>query len=146
MGDSAEANIRLGAEPFLQQGEQIVTTLIASVRGHQQATVGGIAGMVGGHRQSVARRSADAANVRLASPMALVLTSRRVLTFAFGGRGKAKELLNDFSLAQVESMQVNRMGLGGLVTVTLAGAPVRLESRVGAARSFAAELDRVKSG
>jgi hypothetical protein len=42
-------------------------------------------------------------------------------------------------------MTVKRLGLGAAVTLTLHGAPIKLESRVGAARAFALELERIKT-
>lgn len=146
MASGTETNIRAGAAPFLHPGESIAAVLIASVRGHQQAMTGGVAGMVGGSRQAKARGSADAADIALVSPMAFVLTAGRVLTFGLGGRGKTKGLLNEFPLVEVGAMEVKRLGLGASVTLTLRGVPVKLESRVAASRAFAAELERVRSG
>ena len=103
-----------------------------------------MAGVVGGERKASARRAADAAGILLASPMALVLTSERLVTVRIGGRGVAKELLNAFPLGDVGSMQVKRVGFGASVTLQLAGVPISLESRVGAARAFAEVLARVK--
>src|SRR3954469_17968757 len=85
MASGTETNIRAGAAPLLFPGESIVAVLIASVRGHQQAMTGGVAGIVGGSRQAKARGAAEAADIALASPMALVLTGGRVLTFGLGG-------------------------------------------------------------
>jgi hypothetical protein len=146
MASGTETNIRAGAAPFLHPGESIVAVLIASVRGHQQAMTGGVAGIVGGSRQATARGAADAADIALASPMAFVLTGSRLLSFGLGGRGKTKELLNEFPLSEVGALEVKRLGLGGSVTFPLRGVPVKLESRVGASRVFAAELQRVKGG
>ena len=146
MGAGNEANIRAGAEDHLARGEQVVATLVVSVRGHQQAAAGGLGGLVGGNRQARARGEADAAGIELTSPMALVLTSARLLTFETGSRGRTKRLLNDFDVSEVAGMQVKRLGLGAAVTLTVPGATVRLESRVGAARAFAAELERLTSG
>jgi hypothetical protein len=143
---NVDENIRAGAAELLAPGEQVLATLIASVRGHQQAMAGGIGGMVGGQRQAKARGDAEARGVKLASPMALVLTPARVLTFKTGGRGKTEELLNDFALSDVDSMHVKRLGLGAVVNFTVLGATVKLESRVGASRVFAAELERLKNG
>jgi hypothetical protein len=144
VGATTDANLRAGSAPYLEAGEQVVATLIASVRGHQQAMSGGISGMVGGQRAASARRASDA-GIKLASPMGLLLTSHRLLTLQTGGRGVPKELLNTFPLVEVESMAVKRLGLGAAVTLTLRGAPIKLESRVGDARAFALELERIKT-
>lgn len=145
MADKTDANLRAGCGQYLEPGEQIIATLIASVRGHQQAMAGGVAGLVGGERKAAARRAVDAAGIELASPMGLVLTSTRLITVKTGGRGAPKELLNAFPLSDIGSMQVKRVGLGASVTLELSGVPVRLESRVGAARAFADNLERGKA-
>jgi hypothetical protein len=102
--------------------------------------------VAGGRRQATARSAAEAAGIKLASPMALVLRPRRLLTFSTGSRGRTEELLDEFALAHVDAMQAKRLGLGASVTLTVHGVPVRLESRVGASRAFGAELERVKRG
>ena len=145
MSASTDANLRTGIARYLELDEPIIAVLIASVRGHQQAMAGGFGAFAGGSRHASARRAADEAGVKLASPMGLVLTDRRLVTVSTGGRGVPKEFLNAFPLTAIESMRVKRLGLGGSVTVTVNGAPVRLESRVGAARLFAAELNRLRT-
>lgn len=146
MADKTDANVRAGVAPFLQPDEEVVATLIASVRGHQQAMAGGIAGMVGGGRAHGARREAEAAGIRLASFMAFVLTSGRLLTLETGNGGRVQRLLDEFSLRDVGTMEVRRMGLGAAVTLTIQGTPIKLESRVGASRAFADQLASVKAG
>ena len=76
--------------------------------------------------------------------MGFVLTRTRLLMMETGNAGKVKGLLNEFSLRDVGPMEVKRLGLGASVTLSILGAPVKLESRVGASRDFAGELARVK--
>src|SRR4051794_24109389 len=144
MGAKTDAAIRAGAAPFLNPSESISATLIASVRGHQQAMSGGLAGMVGGGRAAKARGAAEAAGITLASPMAFVLTPRRLLTVETGNGGKVKRLLDEFPLAEVGEMQVKRLGLGAAVTISISATEVKLESRVGASREFAEALAQAK--
>ncbi|MDX6357677.1 MAG: hypothetical protein QOH37_731 [Nocardioidaceae bacterium] len=145
MGEKADANVRSGVAPFLEQGETVETTLFAQPRGHSQAMAGGVAGMVGGKRAGNARRDAEAAGISLAGTMALVLTPTRLLMVETGNGGKVKGLLGAFSLADVGSMEVRRLGLGGSVALTVLGAQVLLEARVGAAREFADHLEQTKA-
>ena len=144
MGSKTDDNVRAGASPLLQPGEQVVATWIASVRGHSQAMAGGVAGMVGGGRSRSAVKDAEGSGIRLAPFMGFALTPTRVLVFETGNGGKVKGLLNEFSLRDVGPMEVKRLGLGASVTLTVLGTPVKLESRVGASREFAEELARVK--
>jgi hypothetical protein len=145
VGEKAEANVRTGAAPFLEPGEIVATTLFAQPRGHSQAMAGGVAGMVGGKRAGNARRDAEAAGVTLAGTMALVLTSTRLLMVETGNGGKVKTLLGAYALTDVGPMEVKRLGLGGSVTLSVLGAPVLLEARVGAAREFAEQLARARA-
>jgi hypothetical protein len=145
MSDKLDRAVRSGAAPFLHPSEQVLATLIASVRGHQQAMSGGIAGMTGGARAGRARSLADAAGITLTSPMALVLTPRRLLTLETGNGGKVERLLNEFSVAEVGEMKVKRVGLGASVTITVTGVELRLESRVAASRQFAEILAQARA-
>lgn len=145
MGDKTDQAIRSGVAPFLHPSESVVATLIASVRGHQQAMTGGIAGTVGGGRAGRARGAAEDAGITLTSPMALVLTARRLLTVETGNGGKVKRLLNEFSITEVGEMRVRRLGLGASVTLSVVGAELALESRVGASRQFADVLAQTRS-
>jgi hypothetical protein len=146
VGEKTEANLRAGAAQFLHPNEQVVATLIAAVRGRQQAMAGGIAGMVGGGRAKRARRDAEEAGINLAGVMAFVLTPSRLVMLETGNGGKVKRLLNEYELRDVGPMEVKRLGLGASVTLMIEGAPVKLESRVGASREFADHLERAKSG
>jgi hypothetical protein len=145
VGEKTDANVRAGAAPFLEPGEQIVAMMFAQPRGHSQAKVGGVAGMVGGKRAGGARREAAAAGIELAGTMALALTPTRLLMLETGNAGKVKRLLGAFSLSEVDAMEVKRLGLGGSVTLTVRDAPVRLEARVGASREFADQLEQAKT-
>ncbi|MGC4109233.1 MAG: hypothetical protein QM747_02130 [Nocardioides sp.] len=143
MSAKSESNLRAAAAPFLEPGEEVVSTWIASVRGHQQAMAGGVAGLVGGSRAGRASRDAAEAGITLASPMAFVLTPSHLVIVEVGNGGKVKRTLDSFDLADVGPMTVKRLGLGASVTIVLAGVEVRLESRVGASRAFAEALDQV---
>jgi hypothetical protein len=140
MSPATDENLRRGSLPYLEPGEEVVATLIASVRGHQQAMAGGIAGMFGGQRAAGARRLAEGAGIQLASFMGLVLTPSRLLTFDTAGRGVVRRPLDAFALSEVAAFTVKRMGLGAAVTATIRDVEVRLESRVGPSQAFAEQL------
>jgi hypothetical protein len=145
MGAKTESAIRTGAAEFLHPSEDVVATLIVSVRGHQQAMTGGIAGIIGGTRAGKATKAAEGAGIELASPMALVLTSRRLLTLKTGNGGTVKGMLNEFGLQEVGELLVKRVGLGASLTLTLRETEVALESRLGASRDFADVLARARA-
>jgi len=145
MSDKTDTAVENGVASFLHPDERVNAVLIASVRGHQQAMVGGVAGIIGGGRAGKARQAAESVGVNLTSPMAFVLTHGRLITVQTGGGGKVIRLLNEFVLSEVGAMTVSRVGLGASVTMRIRGVDVKLESRVGAARAFAEEFDRVKA-
>lgn len=145
MSAKTEKNIRDGVAPFLDPSERILTTWIASVRGHQQATAGGVAGMVGGSRAGRAAQDAAAAGITLASPMAFVLTRGTLVTVEIGNAGKVKRLLDVYDLDDIGPMTVRRLGLGASVTLEIVGTEVKLESRVGASRAFASALAEARA-
>jgi len=144
MSERTDTTVESGVAAFLQPGERVHAVLIASVRGHQQAMVGGVAGMIGGGRAGKARQAAESVGIDLTSPMAFVLTHGRLITVQTGNGGKVVRLLNEFELSEFGAVEVKRVGLGASVTLRIRGVDVKLESRVSAARAFAEEFDRVK--
>jgi len=145
MGATSDAAIRTGAAEFLHPSEDVIATLVVSVRGHQQTRAGGVAGIVGGARAGRARKAAEGAGIELASPMALVLTSRRLLTFETGRGGNVKAMLNELVLQEVGGLEVRRVGLGASLILTLRDTSIALESRVGASRDFAEVLAQARA-
>jgi hypothetical protein len=75
----AEAKIKEGAAPFLEQGEEVLATIVARPRGwtQQNASPGGglVAGMVGGamggKKQQDNVAAAEESGFEITSPMAL---------------------------------------------------------------------------
>jgi hypothetical protein len=81
--------------------------------------------------------AADEAGLVIDNPMALVLTSQRLLTFKIstpilGHGGQIRALLGGLPLDAVDSLEVKRAGLGRKITITIAGTAVDLEAAAGA--------------
>jgi hypothetical protein len=141
-----ETKIKEGAAPLLEPGEEVLAAFVARPRGWTQATAspggGAVAGMVGGaiggkkQRENVA--AAGEAGFELASPMALAVTQRRLLSLAIaapiglGMGGKVKDLVSAVSIGEVESIESKRLAVGKVVTVTVRGVPFVLEVGAGA--------------
>ena len=138
---SAEDKIREGARPFLEDGEEVVAAFVARPRGWTQ-THAGAAGL-GRGQQSKAQAGAEAAGFELASPMALAITQRRLLSFALGGAavgaGDVKELVGAAPLSEVDSIKVKRLLMGKVVTVSVRGNEFKLEAGAGANAKGVAE-------
>jgi hypothetical protein len=131
--------IILAAKSLLDD-EDIRAVLIASPRGHQTAVAGGIAGEIGIRKQGKAMREAGAVGLEVKPYMALVLTPTRLASVKRDSRGRVTELLGAVPLEAVENAEIKRFGLGGHLTLTVAGAQVKLECRVGDGRAFADAL------
>jgi hypothetical protein len=146
--------IRDGAEVFLEYGEEVISTLRAAPRGRPTATAVGLAGDVVGQDQ--VRRvhgSTGRTGISVASPMALVLTQRRLLTLGVGATaatGRVSEVngvLSAVELGDVDLIQARRLGLGAILTLAVAGGPaVKLGCGVGPARAFVEAFNLVKTG
>ena len=101
------------------------------------------------------KQNVDAAResgFELASPMALAVTARRLLSLkvtAPVGMGigmKVQELVSAVPVSEVDSIEVKRLAMGKTVTVTVRGVPFVLEVGAGAdAKGVADALERVKA-
>ena len=143
MADQLE-QMRQYARTFLEADEQLVAVMTASPRGKNTAiAAGGVGSMIGSKMVQGQVKNAAAAGLRVESQMALVLTQRRLLTvkvgFTLGGTINAvKEVLSAIALAEVDSIEAKRFGLGGVLTIApRGGQPIKLECQVGRARQFA---------
>ena len=70
----------------------------------------------------------------------------RLVGVTLGGQIKeVKEILSVVPLAQVDSVQVKRMGLGGVLVISAGGHSFKLEGKVGDMREFADAFGRAKA-
>lgn len=156
----SEAKIKEGAAQFLEDGEEVLAAIVARPRGWTQAAAsaggGAAAGLIGGAlgRKKEQRNvdAAEKAGFQLASPMALVVTQRRLLSLevtspiGFGIGVKVKGLVSEVPVSEVQSIDVKRLAVGKTVTVTVRGVPFVLEVGAGANAGGVAEaLDRAKA-
>jgi len=148
-----ETKIKQGAEPFLDEGEEVVAAVMARPRGWTQASAspggGMVAGMVGGaiggKKQQQQVGAAEEAGFELASPMALAVTHQRLLSLKVGALigmgmgGKVEGLVSAVPLSEVDSIEVKRLAAGKTITVTIRGTPFVLEVGAGANAKGVAE-------
>ena len=156
----AETKIKEGAAPFLEQGEEVVAAVVARPRGWTQATgsagggalAGAIGGAIGGKKQQQNIAAADEADFELASPMALAVTQRRLLSLKIGAPiglglgGAVKELVSAVPVSDVDSVEVKRLAVGKTITVTVKGTPFVLEVGAGANANGVAEAFQQAKG
>ena len=156
----AEAKIKEGAAPYLEQGEEVLAAIVARPRGWTQssaspgggAAAGLIGGAIGGKKQQQNVAAAEESGFEITSPMALAVTDRRLICFkisnpvGLGIGGDVKELVSAAPLSEVDSIEIKRLAVGKTVTVTVRGTPFVLEVGAGAnAKGVAEESERAKA-
>jgi hypothetical protein len=156
----AEAKIKEGAAPYLEQGEEVLAAMVARPRGWTQssaspgggAAAGLIGGAIGGKKQQQNVAAAEESGFEITSPMALAVSDRRLICFkisnpvGLGIGGDVKELVSAAPLGEVDSIEVKRLAVGKTVTVTVRGTPFVLEVGAGAnAKGVAEEFERAKA-
>lgn len=133
---SSEDKILEGVRGLLQPGEQALAAMVGRPHGWSQAMAGSM--IIGARQQHRANESADAAGFALASPMALAITNRRLLSLSMGAQagmgigGGVRELVGEAPLSDVEDVKVKRKLMGGQVEVTLRGETFSIDYGAGA--------------
>ncbi len=150
MKSKQEQKVKEEMGPFLEEGEEVRAVLIARPRGWTQSTAG--SQELGGRQQQNAHGGAEDAGIQLASPGAIVLTQKRLLTvqtgeaLGMGKGGSVKEILSAVPITDVDSIKVKRLLLGYVVTLKVQGSEFKLEANAAAgAKPMAEALDRAKA-
>ena len=136
-----------GAEAYLEPGERVLTALVAQARGATTAKVGGnlIANELGARKAGKNAATAEEVGLIVRSPMGLVLTDRRLLTFGIstpwglGLGGAVKELLSEVPVEELEHIDVKRLAVGRRITLGLRGHEFKLETGAGGEADALAE-------
>ncbi|HMJ01012.1 MAG TPA: hypothetical protein VK488_14345 [Gaiellaceae bacterium] len=155
MKSKQEHKVKEEMGPFLEEGEEVRAVLIARPRGWTQSMAGGrtlgVGQAIGGRAQKQARTGAEEAGIKLASPGAIVLTQKRLLTvqtgeaLVMGKGGSVKEVLSAIPVSDVDSIKVKRLLLGYVVTLKVRGSEFKLEANAAAgAKPMAEALERAK--
>lgn len=132
--------------------EEILGAAFAKPRGATTAGVGGvIPGEIGGRWAGKQHKGADAAGIELGDPGAVAVTPTNLLTMAvkvsFGGQIKeVTEILSRVPLADVDLVEVKRVGMAGVMEITAGGSSFKLEGKVNDMRELAAEFEHAKAG
>jgi hypothetical protein len=132
-----EQKVKDGVAPFLEEGEAVLAAIVARPRGWTQAMAGSL--HLGAHQQGKSTHAAEASGFQLASPMALVITQRRLLSFSIGSPvglgagGAVKELVGAVGLEDVDSIESKRLLAGKVVKLTIGGGEeIKLEANAAA--------------
>jgi hypothetical protein len=132
--------------------EELLGAAFAKPRGATTAAVGGglVTNEIGARWAGKQHAGADPAGIKLGNPGAVAVTSTSFVTMevgvSFGGQIKEiKDVLSTVPLADVDSVEVKRMGLAGVMEITAGGASFKLEGKVNEMREFAAAFGRAKA-
>jgi hypothetical protein len=154
MGTDLLALLQEQGSRFLDQDEHVVAAFQAKPRGAGVATSGLRAApmAIGGKWAGKSRDEAAGAGLRVASPMALVLTDRRIVVFtgktsaASGKFTEITEMVSSAPFGDVQSIQVKRLLVGKTVSIAMEGGDVKLEVPAGNdPKGFAERFEQMKS-
>jgi|SRR5215203_4758381 len=147
---SQEKKFAEGAQPYLEEGEEVLVACVAQAKGYTKLVVSGLD--LGRREVGGSSSAAEAGEVKVANPMAVVLTDRRLLTLrismpiGFGIGGSVKELLTPIPLSDVDSIEVKRIALRQNVTIKVRGVEIPLETNAKASvKELAERFDRLKA-
>jgi hypothetical protein len=150
MASAHEKKFEAGAQPFLEDDERVLATCIAQAKGFSRMMVSGLD--LGKREVGRSSAAAEAGEVKVANPMALALTDRRLLTLRIGSPiglgigGSVKELLSAIPLAEVDSIDVKKIALRQNITITIRDVEIPLETNAKAnARGLAEAFGRAKA-
>ncbi len=132
--------------------EEILGAAWAKPRGSMTAVAAGgvIAKEIGARWAGKQRAGAEAAGIELGNPGAVAVTASSLVTMkvkvsAMGAIKEVTEVLSVVPLAEVDSVQVKRMGMTGVMEITAAGNAFKLEGKPGDMKELAAVFERAKA-
>lgn len=132
--------------------EEILGAAFAKPRGSTTAAAGGglIAREIGAQWSGKQTKGAAAAGIELGNPGAIAVTPTSLVTMkvkvsALGAIKDVTEVLSVVPLAAVDSLEVKRMGMAGVMEITAGGASFKLEGKAGDMKEFAEVYERARS-
>jgi hypothetical protein len=131
--------------------EELLGAAFAKPRGATTAVTGGglIGREIGSQWAGKQQKGAAAVEIKLGNPGAVAVTPTSLLTMqvavSMGGQIKEiKEVLSTVPLADVDSVEVKRFGLAGVMEITSGGSSFKLEGKVNDMRELAEAFARAK--
>ena len=132
--------------------DEILAAAFAKPRGAMTAMAGTdlISREIGARWAGKHAKGAEAAGIALGNPGAIVLTPTSLVTMevkvSFTGQIKeVTEVLSTVPLAAVDSIEVKRAGLTGVMEIRAGGGSFKLEGRVDDMRELAGVFERAKA-
>ncbi|MGZ4184087.1 MAG: hypothetical protein ACXVEW_10160 [Solirubrobacteraceae bacterium] len=132
--------------------EEILGAAWAKPRGATTAAAGGglIASEIGARWSGKQHKGAAAADISIGNPGAVAITATSLVTMkvkvsAMGAIKEVTDVLSVVPLGAVDSVQVKRMGLTGVMEISSGGASFKLEGKPGDMKELADVFERAKA-
>ena len=132
--------------------EEILGAAWGKPRGSSTATAGAgvIVGEIGARWAGKHRKGAEAAGIEIGNPGAVAITARNLVTMkvkvsAMGAIKEITDVLSTVPLAEVDSVEVKRMGLTGVMEISAGGGSFKLEGKPGDMKELAEVFARAKA-
>ena len=132
--------------------EEILGAAFGKPRGSQTAASGGgvIVSEIGARWAGKQRKGAEAAGIELGNPGAVAVTPTSLVTMkvkvsALGAIKDITEVLSVVPLGEIDSLEVKRMGMAGVMEITAGGGSFKLEGKPGDMKELAEAFERAKS-
>ncbi len=132
--------------------EEILGAAFGKPRGATTAVAGGglIGREIGAQWAGKQRKGAEAAGLTIGNPGAVAVTRSTLVTMkvkvsAMGAIKEVTEVLSTVPLAEVDSLEVKRMGLTGVMEINAGGSSFKLEGKPGDMKELAEVFARAKA-
>jgi hypothetical protein len=131
--------------------EEILGAAWGKPRGATTAAAGGlIAGEIGARWAGKQGKGAEAAGISLGNPGAIVVTATSLVTLkvkvsAMGAIKEVTDVLSVVPLADVDALEVKRMGMTGVMEITTGGSSFKLEGKPGDMKELVEVYERAKA-
>lgn len=133
--------------------EPILGAVFAKPRGAGTAAAGAgvVASEIGARWAGKQREGAKDAGIALGNPGAVAVTATSLVTMkvkvsALGAIKDVTEVLSVVPLGEIDSLEVKRMGMAGVMEITAGGSAFKLEGKPGDMKEFADVFERARGG
>ncbi len=132
--------------------EPVLGAAFAKPRGATTAGIGGgvIVGAIGGKKVGDQIDGATSAGIVLGNPGAIAVTATSLVTMQvkvsmMGQIKEVTEVLSTVPLAEIDSLEVKRMGAAGVMEISAHGNSFKLEGKAGDMKEFASTYERARA-
>jgi hypothetical protein len=133
--------------------EEILGAAWGKPRGATTAAAGAgvIASEIGARWAGKHKKGAEAAGIEIGNPGAVAITPSSLVTMkvkvsAMGAIKEVTDILSVVPLDEVDSLEVKRMGLSGVMEISAGGGSFKLEGKAGDMKELAEVFARAKGG